>query len=178
METLIQETIEEILIKLNSPFRKVKLEKSESTIRANIESEEPSLLIGHHGENIHALQNIVKTILYKKSNGNLNFILDIDNYKKRQEENIKNIAERKINTLIKTGEEQSLPPMAPYFRRLVHLHIASNYPNIISESVGEGEHRYLKIKNKDEGIEEKVENSLDDILGTENTILEDALSNI
>jgi len=150
MDTLIQETVEEILTRLCTPFRKVRLEKSDdNTVRVNIESEEPSLLIGHHGENIHALQSIVKTILHRKHDGELNLVLDVDNYKKRQEDNVKNLAERKIETLRKTGREQSLPPMAPYFRRLIHLHIASKFNDVITESVGQGDFRYLTIKLKD-----------------------------
>jgi len=149
MDTLIQETVEEILTKLCTPFRKVRLEKSDdNTIRVNIESEEPSLLIGHHGENIYALQNIVKTIIYRKHEGNLNLVLDVDNYRKRQEENVINLANRKIDTLKKTGNNQSLPPMSAYFRRLIHLHIADNYDDIETESVGEGDFRYLTLKLK------------------------------
>lgn len=149
MDTVIQETIEEILNKLCTPFRKVRLEKpDEKTIRVNIESEEPSLLIGHHGENIYALQNIVKTIFYNKEDENFNIIVDVDNYRKRQEENVINLANRKIETLRKTGGTQSLPPMSPYFRRIIHLHIAKNYDDIETQSVGEGDFRYLTIKLK------------------------------
>lgn len=150
MDTLIQETVEEILTKLSTPFRKVRLEKSDdNTFRVNIESEEPSLLIGHHGENIHALQNIVKTILFRKQSGDFNVILDVDNYKKRQEDNVLNLADRKIETLRKTGQKQSLPPMSPYFRRLVHLHIAEKYDDIETESIGEGDFRYLTMQKKE-----------------------------
>lgn len=148
METIIQETVQEILNKLSSPFRKVRLEEvDEKSIRVNIESEEPSLLIGHHGENIYALQSILKTILFKKGI-DLNVILDIDDYRKRQENNVIELAERKIETLRKTGQIQSLPAMSGYFRRVVHLHIAKKHEDIQTESVGEGDMRYLTIKLK------------------------------
>lgn len=148
METLIQETVEEILNKLNSPFRKVRLEqKDEGAVRVNVESEEPSLLIGHHGENIYAMQNILKTILFRKGI-DVNVILDVDDYRKRQESNVLEMAERKIEALRKTGTMQSLPPMSGYFRRLVHLYIAKQHEDIATESVGEGDMRYLTIKLK------------------------------
>jgi spoIIIJ-associated protein len=153
METFIQELVEEILNKINSPFRKIRLEKrDENTYRVNIESEEPSLLIGHHGENIYALQNIVKTIIWSKNAENCNIILDIDDYRKRQEENILSLAERKVDTVRKTNRQQPLPPMSPYFRRLVHLHLAQDkFSDIETESVGEGDSRYLTIKPKSTG---------------------------
>lgn len=150
MELVIQETIEEILTKLNTPFRKVRLEQmDDTTYRANIESEEPSLLIGHHGENIHALQNVIRLILWNKEpESKVNVIIDVDNYRKRQEENVINLAERKVENLRKTNETQSLPPMSSYFRRLVHLHLAGKYDDVTTESVGEGDFRYLTIKSK------------------------------
>lgn len=150
MDILIQETVEEILTKLNTPFRKVRLEKlDETTYRANIESEEPSLLIGHHGENIHAIQNIVRLIIWSKEpESKMNVIIDVDNYRKRQEDNVISLAERKVEALHKTNEMQSLPPMSAYFRRIVHLHLAGKYEDITTESVGEGDFRYLTIKSK------------------------------
>jgi len=135
---------------MSTPFRKVRLEKKDDgAYRVNIESEEPSLLIGHHGENIHALQNIIRVIVWnKKPEEKINIILDIDNYRKRQEENVLTMAERKVETVRKTMEEQSLPPMSPYFRRLIHLHLAGKFEDITTESVGEGDYRYLTIKPK------------------------------
>lgn len=150
METLIQETLEEILQRLNTPFRKIRIEKkADNTFRINIESEEPSLLIGHHGENIYALQHVLKTIIWKKQEGDYSLILDIDDYRKRQEENVIKLAERKVETVRKTKNVQSLPPMSAYFRRVIHLHLATeDFKDIETESVGEGDFRYLTIKPK------------------------------
>ncbi|HRY91274.1 MAG TPA: R3H domain-containing nucleic acid-binding protein [Candidatus Gracilibacteria bacterium] len=150
METLIQELLEELLHRINSPFRKIRIEEIEKdSFRVNIESEEPSLLIGHHGENIYALQNILKTIIWSKNKENCNIILDVDDYRKRQEENVLALAERKVEAVRKTNKPQSLPPMAPYFRRMIHLHLAQDkYNDIETESVGAGDSRYLTIKPK------------------------------
>jgi spoIIIJ-associated protein len=148
MDTLIQETLEEILNRLSTPFRKIRIEKKEdNTYRINIESEEPSLLIGHHGENIFALQSILRTIIFHKHDGDYNIFLDVDDYRKRQEENVLKMAERKVESVRKNGEAQALPPMSPYFRRLVHMHLAGEkFGDVTTESVGEGEGRHLTIK--------------------------------
>ncbi len=149
METHIQEVLEELLKKLNSPFRRIRIERREPEIyRVNIESEEPSIMIGKHGENINALQNIFRTLLWKKNPGSYSIILDIDDYRKRQEDNVIELAERKVNAVRKTQSIQALPPMSSYFRRLIHLHLASNYNDIETQSEGEGEYRYLTIRPK------------------------------
>lgn len=150
MEILIQETVEELLNKLSTPFRRVRIEQQEEGMyRVNIESEEPSLLIGHHGENIHALQNILRIILWKKKpEEKFSVLVDVDDYRKRQEENVIDLAERKAEAVRQNQEAQSLPPMSPYFRRVIHLHLAKNYADVTTESVGEGDFRYLTIKPK------------------------------
>ena len=148
METILQETVEEILNRLNSPFRKVKIDKKDDTYRINIESEEPSLLIGHHGENIFAMQNLLKIMIWNKQPGEYKILLDIDDYRKRQEENIINLADRKADMVKKTMQPQSLPAMSPYFRRVVHLHLAEKFADLTTESVGEGDYRHITIKPK------------------------------
>jgi len=53
----------------------------------------------------------------------------------------------------------ALAPMSPYFRRVVHLFIASNpdLQDIVTESIGEGEHRQIVLKLKEGGLEEGEE---------------------
>jgi len=148
METLLQETLEEILNRISTPFRKIKIEKRDETYRINIESEEPSLLIGHHGDNIFALQNLLKIIIWKKQPGEYKILLDVDDYRKRQEENVIKLAERKADMVKKTNQTQSLPAMSPYFRRVVHLHLAEKFADLMTESVGEGDFRHITIKPK------------------------------
>ena len=150
MENLIQESLEELLTKLCTTFRKIRVEKSEgNTYRVNIESEEPSLLIGRHGENIYALQNLLRNILWKKTDEEFSLTVDIDDYRKRQEQNVLSMAERKVDAARKSHEMQSLPPMSSYFRRVIHLHLTQDeFSDIETESVGEGDFRYLTIKPK------------------------------
>lgn len=148
METLLQETVEEILNRISTPFRKIKIDKKDDTYRINIESEEPSLLIGHHGENIFALQNLLKIIIWNKQPGEYKILLDVDDYRKRQEENVIKLAERKADMVMKTQQPQALPAMSPYFRRVVHLHLAEKFSNLMTESAGEGDFRHITIKPK------------------------------
>jgi spoIIIJ-associated protein len=149
MDTLLQEILEDLLKRLETPFRKIKIEEKEpGHFRVNIESEEPSLLIGHHGENITALQNVLKAILWKKEPDFQNVVLDVDDYRKRQEENVIKLAQRKAETLEKNSYPQSLPPMSAYFRRIVHLYLAEKFPHIVTESRGEGDLRHITLKLK------------------------------
>lgn len=155
MEDLIQETLAELLKNLHVPFRKFKVSVEKNQIsgiplyRIDIDSDEASMLIGYHGENIYALQHILKTLIWRKTNENVFIVLDVDSYRKRQEESVLLLAQRKVETARKTLEDQVLPAMSPYFRRIIHLELAKpEYSDIYSESVGEGDHRSVMIKVK------------------------------
>ncbi len=153
LESKIQDTIHELLQKIGSQLNRIKIEKKQEQFRVNIETNDTSLLIGHHGENIFALQHLIKLLLWQdpeiESESEIDLYLDIDNYRRRQEQNMLNLAERKVEMVRKTGQSQSLPPMSPYFRRLIHLHLAQGkFEDIATESAGEGNSRYVIIKPK------------------------------
>lgn len=150
IDAVLKDNLEKILTKLEAPFDKVVIEKEAQgeteLYRINIETEDPSMLIGFHGENIHSLQHLLKVIAWRQTNQDFNILLDVDNYRQRQEENVINLTERKIELVQKTKKTQVLPPMSPYFRRLVHLHISkAGHKNIKTESIGDGDHRQVTI---------------------------------
>jgi len=150
MELVIKETLEKILEVMHVPFSGVRVEKEgDSSFYVSIDTSSSNLLIGWHGETIAALQHMLKCMLWKQKVGtNVQVIVDVDGYKKRQEESVLRLAERKAEYAIETQKEVKLPPMNPYFRRKVHLHLANLdkfKDTITTESVGENQDRAIKI---------------------------------
>lgn len=150
IETALKEALEGILIKLEVPYDNVIIEKEKQKdmdlYRINIETEDPSVLIGFHGETIHAMQHLLKVIAWKQTQKEFNILLDVDNYRQRQEENVLNLAQRKVEMARKTKKTQVLPPMSGYFRRVIHLFLNSDdFSDIKTESIGEGDHRQVTI---------------------------------
>lgn len=156
VEKMIKDALAGLLEHMGVPFRELSVTREDSKMdpakklyRIDIDSDESAILIGHHGENIYALQHVLKTIIWKKTDQNVFVIIDVDGYRKRQEENVIVLAQKKVDALRKTGASQSLPPMSPYFRRIVHLFLArQEYADVTTESVGEGDHRAVTIKYK------------------------------
>lgn len=155
IEDLIQEMLAEILKNMGVTFRKFKVavdNKHPSGVpvyRIDIDSDEAATLIGYHGETIYALQHVLKTLVWKKTEENVFIILDVDSYRKRQEESVLSLAMKKVETARKTSTDQLLPPMSPYFRRVIHLSLAQpEFDDITTESVGEGDGRAVVIKIK------------------------------
>ena len=151
LEDTIKDCLEQILIKLGIEFSDITISEDEKdNYSVNIISDEPSLLIGYHGENIYALQQIVKILAWKKApNEQFNVMVDVDDYRKRQEENILSMAERKVEKVRKTRRPEMMPPMSPYFRRKVHmLCMSAGYDDVETFSEGDGDRRYVVIKLK------------------------------
>jgi len=151
MQNLIHETVENFLKELDSPFEKIKIEfeESDKLYRVNIESHEPSLLIGYHGENIWAIQHVLKLLLWKKTDQEFNIFIDVDHYRRKQEDSVIDLAEKKVESVRKFQKPQSLPAMSAYFRRIVHLHLAKeNFSDIDTESEGADDSRFIIIKPK------------------------------
>lgn len=150
MELVIKETLEKILEVMKVPFSGVKVDKEgENNFYVSIETSSSNLLIGWHGETIAALQHMLKCILWKQKIGSdIQIVVDVDGYKKRQEESVIRLAERKAEYAIENQKEVKLPPMNPYFRRKVHLHLADSEKfkdKVTTESTGEGQDRAIKI---------------------------------
>src|SRR3989338_6981536 len=150
MDLVIKETLEKLLEVLGMSFSGVKVTKeSDHAYYAEIQTEHSSLLIGWHGETIAAVQHILKCFLWEEGlESKTQVIVDVDGYKKRQEESVLRLAERKAELALETGKEIKLPPMNPYFRRKIHMFLANSpkfKDSITTESVGDGMDRQIKI---------------------------------
>lgn len=150
MELIIKETLEKLLEILQVSFSDIKVKKENNeAYYTEIMTDNAPLLIGWHGETIAALQHVLKCLLWQKGvDSKTQVIVDVDGYKKRQEESVLRLAERKIQMAIANQKETLLPPMNAYFRRKVHLFIAENekYKKLVlTESVGVGLERQIKV---------------------------------
>lgn len=118
-----------------------------------ISSSDSPLLIGRHGESLAAFQHILKMIAgdraEKEHQRKIIIRVDIDGYRKRQEEEAIDLARRRAEQVRTTGNPVRLPPMEPYFRRAVHLYLMNaGWDDIIAESNGFGSSRAIMIKKK------------------------------
>jgi spoIIIJ-associated protein len=146
---LTQKFVDELLTLMASKAKAtVSFDKDNDTLLVNIDSgDETGLLIGRQGETLLALQSIIG-IATKQLLGDWKRVaVDIADWREKQEEHLKNLAEITAQRAIETGEDQPLYNLTPAQRRVVHMALAEN-EEVTSESVGEGTERYLVIKVK------------------------------
>lgn len=145
---IVRESISEILDHLCIPYDGIEVEEQfGKIIRVNINTEKAPFLIGTFGERVNALQQISKGILWKRGVPREMFvIIDVDNYKKSREEKMIALAEEKAEAAKETNIAQTMPPLEPYLRRIIHLHFTQEqFSGFSTESVGEERVRRIQI---------------------------------
>jgi len=109
------------------------------------EIEKPSLLIGQYGNNLKALQYLIRLIARHQLGDLGNFIIDINDYVKNRREYLNNLALKSADRAISSGRNVLLEPMPAADRRLVHLALVNN-PGVTTESQGDGDDRKIIVK--------------------------------
>ncbi len=115
---------------------------SRFTVRVSSDS---SRLIGEYGANLAALEHILKKILKKKYGETMQFSLDINDYRVRRLEDLKQDVKAAAKDVRLYRKEVPLRPMSSFERRVVHLLLAE-YPDIATESIGQEPDRRVVIK--------------------------------
>jgi len=108
--------------------------------------EDLGALIGRGGENLVALQQVVSAITSKKVSHSVHVGIDIDGFRKRREEQLREMAGRVASRVKATGSAVTLEPMLAYERRIVHLVVQST-PGVRTESVGIEPNRRVVISS-------------------------------
>ncbi len=124
-------------------------EESETKIHINVTSENPALLIGKKGATLESLQFLLSlmALKYFKDSTDRRIILDIDGYRERREETLKQMARQAAQHAKRTRRPVSLDPMSPYERRIIHLELQED-SEIDTKSDGEAPYRFVKIYSK------------------------------
>jgi len=147
LEEIIKETVEELLDKMGFSYEVSVVredgEEKENLI-CNIKTEESSFLIGQYGVNLQSLQHIARVLVGKKTDERTNFILDVNYYRREKNSSIITLAKNIAAQVISEKRTIVLRPMSPYERRLVHMELSKN-PNVVTESIGEGEDRKVVV---------------------------------
>ena len=128
----------------------VELETTQSSERegvlfiCNIKTEESSFLIGQYGTNLQALQHIVRVLVRKRIAEPVNFVLDVNDYRKEKNEAISRLALNLASEACAKKEAVVMRPMTAYERRIVHMELDKD-DRVKVVSIGEGEDRRIEI---------------------------------
>lgn len=121
----------------------------------NLIGDDLGVLIGKHGQTLDSLQYLTNMAANKNVTGaRVRIVLDVENYRKRREETLCQLAERLANKARKYRTKVVLEPMNRHERKIIHMAL-QDYVDIITYSDGVEPHRKIVVDikhNKNEDL--------------------------
>ncbi|MBK9602895.1 MAG: Jag N-terminal domain-containing protein [Anaerolineales bacterium] len=117
-------------------------------IQVDVRGDDLSALIGRQAETLNAFQYVASLIVGKETQKWVQLVVDVEGYRSRREKQVRQIALRMVDQVIKTGRKATLEPMTASERRAIHIELRG-HPAVTTESVGEEPHRKVVILPKE-----------------------------
>jgi spoIIIJ-associated protein len=122
------------------------IDETTTCFRIECKADDARILIGRNGQTLEALQFVVRQMC--RSNGSQQgpFVVDVLDYRSRRKRSLEDQAKRAAVAVLNGDQERfALLPMSPYERRIVHQYLHEDFPDLASESEGEGPDRHIVI---------------------------------
>ena len=110
----------------------------------SLDGENLGFIIGRRGETLDALQYLTGLVANRADNAYYRVTLDIGNYREKREQALVALARRLGAQTARTGRRNSLEPMNPYERRIIHSEV-QNIKGVSTNSIGSENNRKVVI---------------------------------
>lgn len=110
-----------------------------------IRSADARTLIGMNGDHLQALNYLTHRICEKNPGEDPHFIVDVNDYQRQKIDALHELAKMSAQRVRYFKKDVGLEPMTAFERRIVHSAL-SEYPDITTQSTGEGPNRRVVIK--------------------------------
>ncbi len=137
-------TVLEEMLKLMGLGGTVEVASVGETSRLNVRGEDLTGLVGRRGEKLASLQHIVNLIVGRREGQHHRIAVDVENYRGRREEQLRDVAERAAKRVSQTGKILQLEAMPAVERRIVHMALVEN-PKVRTQSVGVEPNRRIVV---------------------------------
>ena len=114
--------------------------------------EKAGVLIGHHGDTLDSLQYLANLAANKKVAGEkrefCRVTVDVENYRSKREEALRALARNKAEKVLRYKKSQTLEPMNPYERRIIHSEV-QKIEGVSTISIGSENNRRVVLYLED-----------------------------
>jgi spoIIIJ-associated protein len=122
----------------------VEVLSNELPLALDIKGDDLGILIGRRGQTLASLEYITKLIIIGRLKAWLPLTVDVGGYKKRRRDSLQRLALDLAEQVKSRRLPITMEPMPPDERRMVHLALADD-PDVVTQSIGEGENRKVVI---------------------------------
>lgn len=102
-------------------------------------------LIGRDGQNLKALEHLVRSMFMKDNKEIHGISVDLNDYRRSRALYVMDMAKQAVQRVRNTQKAETLMLMSANERRIVHMELAS-CPDIATESMGEEPNRHIIVK--------------------------------
>ena len=121
--------------------------EDERELTIDLSGDDMGVLIGKRGQTLDSLQYLVSLIVNKDSTEYIRVKVDTENYRKRRQDTLENLAKNIAFKVKRTKRTVSLEPMNPYERRIIHSAL-QNDKFVTTHSEGEEPFRHVVVTMK------------------------------
>lgn len=149
-KTKLTETIQRLVAPMNVmceiSVREEKAGDKDVVVAAISAPEDARFLIGKNGQNLQALEHVVRSMFLKDAQErDVTLFVDVNDYKKSRASHVATLAREAVLRVRNTQRAEALIPMSPYERRIVHMELAS-ISDVTTESIGQEPQRRIVVK--------------------------------
>ncbi|OCN01588.1 single-stranded DNA-binding protein [Clostridium sp. W14A] len=123
---------------------RIEIKKEESGAMLCLTGDDIGYVIGHRGETLDALQYLAGLVANHAGDSYYRINLDIGNYRDKRKQTLENLGRKMAEKSLRTGRNNSLEPMNPYERRIIHTAVQT-VEGAKSWSEGEDAARHVVI---------------------------------
>ena len=124
-----------------------KFNENEKELNIDLSGDDMGVLIGKRGQTVDSLQYLVSLVVNKESTDYIRVKVDTENYRKRRQDTLENLAKNIAFKVKRTKRTVSLEPMNPYERRIIHSAL-QNDKFVTTHSEGEEPFRHVVVTMK------------------------------
>lgn len=121
-----------------------KPELKDNNLHIEIVGKNAAILIGRRGQTLDSLQYLVSLVINNGDADYVRVILDTENYRKKREQTLINLANKLAYKVKKYKKNITLDPMNPYERRIIHSALQNN-PHVGTKSQGDEPNRKVVV---------------------------------
>ncbi|SHT35266.1 putative RNA-binding protein [Mycobacteroides abscessus subsp. abscessus] len=129
--------------KMGSPVD-IEVIKEGKQVQFILSGEKIALLIGKRGQTLNSLQYLTQLVINRYAEQYVNVLLDAEDYRKRRNDTLMQLADRLAFKAVRTGQRVSLEPMPSYERKVIHTALMGN-KRVKTYSDGVEPNRYIVI---------------------------------
>jgi len=142
--------LNKILKEMGLPDKVRRKNDVDGNLVLDIQGPSGGVLIGRHGQTLESLQYVLQKILQRVTGEEKSLVIvDVESYRERQNDKLRELAVSVARKAKDTGEEVGLRPMTARDRRIVHMTLKDDH-EVTTQSQGEGIRRRVVVipKNK------------------------------